>query len=852
MPGYNILCGDGMSETSRFADSLSPAAWTGRLLLAAGTALCLAAAICFFAWNWHKLADVVKFSLATGGFLLCTGLSLAAERRNTPLPASLALLASCMCIGMFWAVFGQIFQSGATEQDLCLVWAASMLPLLLLRRTACLWNLWAILIVAAALPRFGLDIYDAYLSRPLPALVVNAALCCIALLPPRLLRRSGSLNSWLALPLTLLITQASLLSFHLVFSEFGSPPLPRLLTGPAVLAAILVPALHRRHALALCELSLAGLVLLNSLFTRWIFEAGTENLIPVIFLFTLANIAYTAFLARSLPRALRNPEEKTALTPAFQKETETAAHAPRQQNARAALPHLFPLILAGLGGGVSAIFFTVLSVLFFAITSQEAGLGLGAVYMATGALLWRIRGRGVFLLTFSPVMAAAGAAFFHYGLTEFPTPILIAYIWAAAIALYAALNCMPLRFGAALWPLLTTLFCIRHSLPPEYIILVACSFGIACFLPLVAVAWGRVSSAALRPAAFACLWAFIGQTPLFAGSVALIDKFPEQALFPPVLLRSLCAANLVLFAWRAMPPRGTPGFPHPASLAAGAASLLPAWSFAPAEALLALNLMLIGRFAQHREKKAWHSFPLFCTGLLLLAASLVSFYYHLALPFSAKVLSMGIPGLCLVFGGMVLERGSRSASANSKSDTESGDNPVLLPRSVFFRRAAPLAATSLILPILFSLAISDRRALLRDGREILLALAPRDPRAFMLGDYMTLEYDLERQFQVDKNGCLPLIPDEQGIARADPEHFVQGKSCNGVPAPALRTERNSPRSARLRLPRRYYFEEGMARFYEDAHYAVLRCNENNDCLLAGLADSAGQRIEPCSDAHGGE
>lgn len=223
--------------------------------------------------------------------------------------------------------------------------------------------------------------------------------------------------------------------------------------------------------------------------------------------------------------------------------------------------------------------------------------------MATGALLWRIRGRGVFLLTFSPVVAAAGAAFFHYGLTEFPTPILIAYIWAAAIALYAALNCMPLRFGAALWPLLTTLFCIRHFLPPEYIILVACSFGIACFLPLVAVAWGRVSSAALRPAAFACLWAFIGQTPLFAGSVALIDKFPEQALFPPVLLRSLCAANLVLFAWRALPPRGTPGFPHPASLAAGAASLLPAWSFAPAEALLALNLMLIGRFAQHREKR---------------------------------------------------------------------------------------------------------------------------------------------------------------------------------------------------------------------------------------------------------
>ena len=68
--------------------------------------------------------------------------------------------------------------------------------------------------------------------------------------------------------------------------------------------------------------------------------------------------------------------------------------------------------------------------------------------------------------------------------------------------------------------------------------------------------------------------------------------------------------------------------------------------------------------------------------------------------------------------------------------------------------------------------------------------------------------------------------------------------CKGVPFPALKLEQRTPSDVRLRLPRRYYFEEGLAPVYERARYAVLRCDEDKRCLLEGLADDKKRLIKP--------
>ncbi|MCX4310898.1 MAG: hypothetical protein OSJ28_11540, partial [Desulfovibrio sp.] len=68
-------------------------------------------------------------------------------------------------------------------------------------------------------------------------------------------------------------------------------------------------------------------------------------------------------------------------------------------------------------------------------------------------------------------------------------------------------------------------------------------------------------------------------------------------------------------------------------------------------------------------------------------------------------------------------------------------------------------------------------------------------------------------------------------------------SCDRARGPALTIEQHDRRAV-ARLPHRYYFEEGLAGLYENARYAVLRCDKRNRCLLADLADGSGRIIKP--------
>ena len=131
----------------------APARLPGRTVSAAGFALVFAAAVYFFAWNWYGLPEAVRFILTGGTSALCLTLSFLAERRGRHHAASLALLGTALFTGIFWVTFGQIFQSGATAWELCLVWAASVVPLFLLRRSAALWNVLILLLFTASCMR---------------------------------------------------------------------------------------------------------------------------------------------------------------------------------------------------------------------------------------------------------------------------------------------------------------------------------------------------------------------------------------------------------------------------------------------------------------------------------------------------------------------------------------------------------------------------------------------------------------------------------------------------------------------------------------------------------------------------
>lgn len=117
--------------------------WRGfveRCLLWIGVVFVVSGAIFFFAYNWNSLGRYSKFALVEVaivlalGFVWWLGLERAAGRA--------ALLATALLVGALLALIGQIYQTGADTFELFGIWAAAILPWVLVGRFAALWIVW--------------------------------------------------------------------------------------------------------------------------------------------------------------------------------------------------------------------------------------------------------------------------------------------------------------------------------------------------------------------------------------------------------------------------------------------------------------------------------------------------------------------------------------------------------------------------------------------------------------------------------------------------------------------------------------------------------------------------------------
>ena len=95
--------------------------WLDRGLLSLGIALILAGIGYFFAHNWDHLTDDDKLGMA-GGAVLASLLG-ATWVGFDRFAGKLLLLAACALVGVYIAVFGQIYQTGADSYLLFTNWA---------------------------------------------------------------------------------------------------------------------------------------------------------------------------------------------------------------------------------------------------------------------------------------------------------------------------------------------------------------------------------------------------------------------------------------------------------------------------------------------------------------------------------------------------------------------------------------------------------------------------------------------------------------------------------------------------------------------------------------------------------
>ena len=116
--------------------------WASRLLLVLGAALILAGIIFFFAANWDRISDLTKLVGIEVGLVLC--LAGAWFYGLERLSGKVLLLGAGVLVGVFLAVFGQVYQTGADAWDIFAKWSVLIFGWVLLARFVPLWGLWLV------------------------------------------------------------------------------------------------------------------------------------------------------------------------------------------------------------------------------------------------------------------------------------------------------------------------------------------------------------------------------------------------------------------------------------------------------------------------------------------------------------------------------------------------------------------------------------------------------------------------------------------------------------------------------------------------------------------------------------
>ncbi len=114
--------------------------WVARLLTSIGCALILAGIVYFFAFNWNRIPPLDKLA-AIGGLWAAAAIGAVVAGPSRPVGQILAVIAIVL-VGVFEAVFGQIYQTGADAWGLFALWAAVALPWAVLCNSAAAWAVW--------------------------------------------------------------------------------------------------------------------------------------------------------------------------------------------------------------------------------------------------------------------------------------------------------------------------------------------------------------------------------------------------------------------------------------------------------------------------------------------------------------------------------------------------------------------------------------------------------------------------------------------------------------------------------------------------------------------------------------
>lgn len=127
-------------RTNVYADGDQWRRFLNLLLPALGVALMVSGILFFFAYNWMELDKFIKLGLIEG--LLVTAVALVLFTRWSLPVKQIILTGASFLVGALFAVYGQIYQTGANAYDFFLGWTAFVTIWTLASGYLPLWLLW--------------------------------------------------------------------------------------------------------------------------------------------------------------------------------------------------------------------------------------------------------------------------------------------------------------------------------------------------------------------------------------------------------------------------------------------------------------------------------------------------------------------------------------------------------------------------------------------------------------------------------------------------------------------------------------------------------------------------------------
>jgi len=150
-----------------------------------------------------------------------------------------------------------------------------------------------------------------------------------------------------------------------------------------------------------------------------------------------------------------------------------------------------------------------------------------------------------------------------------------------------------------------------------------------------------------------------------------------------------------------------------------------------------------------------------------------------------------------------------------------------------------LAVNLLLVLGFFVLSVVGKEETLANSRQILVQLAPVDPRSMMQGDYMALNYSITRRIWDNDGKYVVVKVDGDNVAT-----FVRQQDDKTLKDGELLLRWTTNKFGRKSIGAdNYFFQEGTGDKYAGAHYGLLRVDSDGNCILVGLCDKDKQLIK---------